>query len=138
MKQRILAFLIDHLIGTLIFGIVFMATNWNSIVNPTDSNFMKPFETFNIILVIGMIYYLLKDIYQGRSIGKRVSGIAVRDVDHSNVTPGILRLLIRNITIFLWPIELIILVLTQRRIGDLLARTQIKNIRVGGNTVGKQ
>jgi uncharacterized RDD family membrane protein YckC len=89
---------------------------------------MRPFETFNLVLALGMIYYLFKDIYQGRSLGKRVLGIAVRDNENSSLIPGSLRLITRNLTIFLWPIELLLLILMRRRIGDIIAKTQITNL----------
>lgn len=128
MKKRILAILIDHIVGTIISLFIFMGFNWESIINPTEFNFMRPFETFNTILALGMIYYLLKDTYQGRSVGKRVIGIAVRDIENSSITPGSIRLIIRNITTFLWPIELLLLILMRRRIGDIIARTQVTQL----------
>lgn len=63
-----------------------MAFNIESIIYPTDSNFMRPFETCNTVLALGMIYYLLKDIYQGRSLGKRALRIAVKDTVSLNWT----------------------------------------------------
>jgi len=128
MIQRFLAFLIDHLIGCFIMGIIFWTVNWDSFVNPTDSNFMRPFETFNSVLAFGMIYYLLKDIRGGKSIGKRVLKIAVRDITNSDIIPGTFRLIIRNITTIIWPIELILIILAQRKLGDKIARTQVIKI----------
>lgn len=123
--QRILAFLIDHLIGCCIMGVIFWTVNWDSILISTDSNIMRPFETFYSVLAFGMIYYLLKDIRGGISIGKRVLKIAVRDITNSDIIPGIFRLIIRNITTIIWPIELILVVLAQRKLGDKIARTQV-------------
>lgn len=128
MKQRILAILIDHIVGSIIYLFIFLAFNWESIIYPTDSNFMRPFETFYSILALGMIYFLLKDIYQGRSIGKRVLGIAVRDIGNPSAKPGTLRLVVRNITVILWPVELLLLILKRRRIGDIIARTQVTKL----------
>lgn len=123
MKQRITAILIDHIIGTLIVGVIFISINWDTMINPIDSNFSRPFETFNLVMTLGIIYYLLKDIYRGRSIGKRFVGIAIRDIENSNNIPGIIRLIIRNLTVLIWPFELIIMLLTNRRIGDRIAKT---------------
>lgn len=95
---------------------------------PTDSNFMRPFETFNTILLLGMIYYFLKDVYQGRSVGKRVLRIAVRDIEDTSKKPGSIRLIIRNVTVFLWPVELLLLILMGRRIGDIIAKTQVTHM----------
>ncbi|RAV20733.1 hypothetical protein DQG23_14605 [Paenibacillus contaminans] len=114
--------------GTLIFGILFLAINWDSIIAPTETNFMKPFDTFYEVLAIGMVYYLLKDIYKGRSFGKRLLGIGVRDLDNDSVTPGAFRLLVRNVTIILWPIEIFLLVVSQRRLGDIIAKTNVKKL----------
>jgi uncharacterized RDD family membrane protein YckC len=128
MQQRILAILIDHVVGTMIFGILFLTVNFDSFFNPTDSNVMKPFETFNAILGFGMIYYLLKDLYKGRSIGKRLMGLVVTDNNNNRTIPGVTRLITRNITVLIWPIELIALILKRRRIGDLIAKTNVNKL----------
>jgi uncharacterized RDD family membrane protein YckC len=127
MQKRLLAILIDHIVGSLIFGIIFFSINLDSFINPTESNSMKPFETFNTILGFGMIYYLLKDIFKGRSIGKRLFGLRVIDKNNNNNVPGIIRLMLRNLTILIWPIELLMLITTKRRIGDIIAKTNVNN-----------
>ncbi len=128
MQERLLAILIDHIVGSLIFGIIFFSINLDSFINPTEANLMKPFETFNTILGFGMIYYLLKDIFRGRSIGKKLFGLRVTDKDNKNIVPGALRLIIRNITILFWPIELLVLVLMRRRLGDIIAKTDVNKL----------
>ncbi|MFD0675192.1 RDD family protein [Cohnella sp. GCM10027633] len=128
MKDRILAFLIDHIIGTIIFGIVFVLINLNSFIAPTNENINSRFESFNFVLAIGMIFYFLRDVFEGRSPGKRVLGIAVRGKEDSDRVPGKFHLILRNITLIIWPIELIILVIKGQRIGEMISKTQIKSI----------
>ncbi|CAN7502106.1 hypothetical protein LJR153_003505 [Paenibacillus sp. LjRoot153] len=48
-----------------------------------------------------MIYYVLKDIFKGRSIGKRLIGLKVVDKNNNNDVPGTIRLMLRNITILI-------------------------------------
>jgi uncharacterized RDD family membrane protein YckC len=128
MQQRLLAIFIDHVVGTIIFGILFFVVNFGSFVNPTDSNLMEPFETFNTILGFGMIYYLLKDLYKGRSIGKRFMGLVVTDNNNKSAIPRMNRLIIRNVTVLIWPIEIIVLILKRRRLGDIIAQTDVKKL----------
>lgn len=128
MQKRLLAILIDHILGTVIFGIIFFSINLDSFIDPTESNSMKPFETFNTIIGFGMIYYLLKDIFKGRSIGKRLIGLRVVDINNTNDVPGKIRLVVRNITVLIWPIELLILIFKHRRIGDIITKTNVNKL----------
>ncbi|RIX52786.1 hypothetical protein D3P08_12340 [Paenibacillus nanensis] len=128
MQQRLVAILLDHVVGTLMFGILFFAVNMNSFIHPTDSNAMIPFESFNTVLGFGILYYLLKDLYKGRSIGKRIMGLVVTDENNNEAIPGAIRLITRNITVLIWPIELITLILMRRRIGDLIAKTNVNAV----------
>ena len=85
------------------------------------------FILFPIVIITGMVAYIGKDAIDGRSLGKRVLGIMVRDSsDHSKV-PSIGRLFQRNLTLALWPFEyfeLSNLPETQRR-GDRIAQTMV-------------
>lgn len=125
MLQRIGAFLIDHIIGTLITGAAFFAVNWELFNSPTDANFDKSFNTFYAILAFGMIYYVVKDIHKGSSPGKKAIGLVVRDSENSGSIPKAHRLIIRNVTIFIWPVEFLLLLFTKRKLGDRLAGTQV-------------
>lgn len=75
------------------------------------------------ITVVGLIY-LNKDCLQGRSPAKRILGFEVVEYPAGlPVSPS--RCALRNITILLWPIEIIMLLINpNRRIGDYLAGTE--------------
>ncbi len=72
------------------------------------------------------IIYLLfigKDIIGGQSIGKRIAKIKV--VDTNGNEPDKFRLFLRNITIFIWPIEAIFILLEKPRIGERITKTRV-------------
>jgi hypothetical protein len=70
--------------------------------------------------------YFNKDIYRGRSLGKIRSGLQIVDIKSGRAADP-LKCLIRNLFIFIWPIELIIvLVSPQRRLGDFVAGTKLQ------------
>ena len=74
---------------------------------------------------------MLKDIINGQSIGKRIMKIAIRsDIDNSKVS--IVRLILRNIFIFIWPIDLLVFLCSKqkKRLGDILNRTDIYDISI--------
>jgi uncharacterized RDD family membrane protein YckC len=73
----------------------------------------------------------MKDLFGGRSMGKRFFGLAVRDANDLNNTPTKSRLVIKNITLIVWPLEFIYYLINNKRIGDLIAKTQV--IRIGKN-----
>lgn len=69
--------------------------------------------------------YLNKDVLLGQSIGKRICGLQITD-RATQMRANSFKCAIRNITIFLWPLELImILITTNRRLGDFIVNTEI-------------
>lgn len=116
--ERLVSFLIDHLIVCVVF--VIAAFSFVGITSNEAS------WIFGIPLFLGIpLIYGLKDIVNGRSIGKRVLSIGVRCIENPNEVPNKLRLFLRNITIIIWPIEFFILMFNSNgtRLGDMLAKT---------------
>lgn len=68
--------------------------------------------------------YFNKDILLGQSIGKRICALQVTDRKTGEpATP--FKCLIRNLTLFFWPIELVVILITRnRRLGDFIANTE--------------
>ncbi|MFE5318385.1 RDD family protein [Paenibacillus sp. NPDC056579] len=122
---RFLAFLLDHLILSFVYSAVLIFLSWESLITPNESNFNKPFEIFYPLLAVTLLTSFMKDIFNGRSIGKRIFKLAVRDADNLNQVPNKFRLFIRNIPLVIWPLEIILLLIINKRIGDLIARTQV-------------
>lgn len=100
--QRIGAFIIDHVVMT--FTIVvscflvigdFYSENFNN----------SRYILLPIVIIIGMVIYIGKDAIDGRSLGKRVLVIMIRDSSDHNQIPSIGRLFQRNLTLALWPFK---------------------------------
>ena len=122
-SKRIVANIIDVLVCG---GAIFIVT-----IVPLIKEFFlglgRPSGILAYYYAIGLcIIYLLfigKDIIGGQSIGKRIAKIKV--VDSVGNIPNIIRLFIRNITIFIWPIEAIFILLEKPRIGERITKTRV-------------
>jgi uncharacterized RDD family membrane protein YckC len=64
-----------------------------------------------------------KDFWRGRSIAKRLVGLQLIDVATGH-SPSSVKCFVRNITLMLWPVEvLLLLIQPARRIGDYIVGT---------------
>lgn len=81
-------------------------------------------EKIDLYILLAMILMLFKDlIFRNASIGKKLMGIEIRNIDGS--IPSILTLIIRNITIIIWPIEAIMIIMCDKKIGDIIFKTDV-------------
>ena len=119
--QRVLSMLLDHAIwsftvlpiGMIIFGIIFQFEEYLN-------------QTFGIVIIsIPMFIYLNKDFFRGKSGGKRILGYQVINLK-TNKPASEFQCFIRNLTIPVWPIEVLVgLINPERRIGDFIANTKV-------------
>lgn len=124
-KRRIVAFILDHFILTfVIVSIIFVFMGPNYLDNINSG---KTLSSILFGLIIGCGIYFSKDCYKGISPGKWIMGIMVRDEIIRNKIPSFGKLFLRNIFILIWPIEFIVLALSdnKKRIGDVLAKTLV-------------
>lgn len=63
-----------------------------------------------VISVVGLVCILFKDIF-GQSIGKRIFKIKI--VTDEGQKPVIYKLILRNLTTFIWPIELLAITISE-------------------------
>lgn len=130
--KRIIAFIIDVLIfGTIsalsIFAIGFILVRFNMDIN-----------TFE--LIIEMWFWLIVLLFVFRDvtilgIGKNAMKIVVKSTkidDRSekevcSEKAGWRKIFLRNITLLIWPIELLMILTNENRLGDMLAKTQVEN-----------
>lgn len=70
-----------------------------------------------------VILYVLKDSIS-RSLGKRIMGLWIVDKRTFQMAPLVKRVG-RNFFIFIWPIELVFLLLRRERMGDVLFGTSV-------------
>ena len=118
--RRILAFLIDELL-VMLFMMLLSLVPLNMNTDTLGAVWLDLLYYFALLSC--MFILIFKDIIGGQSIGKRIMKIKV--VDLYDNKPNIFRLILRNITIFIWPVEFLLLLLGKRKIGDILAKTEI-------------
>lgn len=121
--SRLLSMLVDHIAMSLIITVILAPILMYSVKPPTSLYFF----------IIAFSLYLCKDLIGGQSIGKRLLGFKLVNVNNSH-PPSEFQSIIRNFFVVLWPLEVIvILVSSNRRIGDFVARTKV----VRAETVSK-
>ena len=121
-RKRCVAFIIDHfvVIAALVIGYIIERTI-NSFV---DISYNRTANiVIGILVLFDMLYYFAKDVVNGKSIGKRIAKIKVVRVDGN--APSILQLIIRNVTILIWPVEALLLLAGKKKLGDMLAKTDV-------------
>jgi len=122
---RGIAFFIDHMLIT--FAIVATAFASMTRLFSEEPDLMGSFISTFAILPIGVGIYVFKDSFRGRSFGKWLLNLQVRDTKDLEQIPSTGRLILRNLPIFIWPIELLSLILSsdQRRFGDKWAMSTV-------------
>ncbi|UII22260.1 RDD family protein [Fulvivirga ligni] len=128
--NRLGSMVLDHFVMTFIagiFAIPHMAMIFAKAFNSEHAPPPDVFGPFTYIGLIGFVLYLCKDSFNGRSIGKRALKLQV--VNYKTGEPAApLRCLVRNLLCIIWPIEVIVtLINPNRRIGDMLAGTEVIN-----------
>ena len=117
---------LDHLIMTFVVGcfaapaILFNIARLEQL-RPR----IGPVFRVSVYEIFAFSLYFCKDIFLGQSAAKRILGFQVVN-DRTGLPAGPLRCLVRNFTLFLWPVEAVVaLVNVNRRLGDHIAGTRL-------------
>lgn len=124
-KRRILAFMIDHFImSLLIVSSIFISLGPNFM---DENNPAKMVTTMLFVMIPGLVLYFAKDSFKGISPGKWITAIMVRDDNNQNEIPSFGRLYLRNLFLIIWPIEFIVLATSdqKKRLGDKLTNSVV-------------
>lgn len=106
--RRILAICVDYYIIVLCTVIL---------------NFIIDHSLF-IDCVIVNFYILFKDLmFRNQSIGKKLFKLKVSTINGTTPNWGVL--ILRNLTVIIWPIEIILILIYNRRITDFILKTQV-------------
>ncbi len=105
--KRLLAFIIDCFVLFVCYALVFMLSTLFTI---------KHLDLF-IALFVTVCFYA-REGFTGQGLGKRLLQLEV--VPHNPI-----RLFLRNITLLLWPLELVFFLICGKRIGDLLFKCHV-------------
>lgn len=88
---------------------------------------LSPFlyEPYDYLALLAPTMYLCKDIIGPRSLGKRLLNLQIVNEGDRQAAPA--RCVMRNMTLLIWPIELLIAMLNpSRKLGDRLAGTRLQ------------
>lgn len=123
--KRLASMLLDHFLTCFILIVPIIL-----FLSLTDIPFGKgsPMPPgFQFVFLGLMVLYFLKDSFNGRSIAKRVTKLQVVDIRTGN-SASVGKCFIRNLTVIIWPIEVIIILFSpHRRLGDFIAGTKVVN-----------
>jgi uncharacterized RDD family membrane protein YckC len=124
--RRIVSFMLDLSLFAFLMNLInFIIVGPDNMLDPTIE-----FDSMRLLFIIGFLIFLAKDSFRGISLGRWITGIMVRDREDFNITPSFWKLILRNITLLIWPIELIVLFISDKkktRIGDDIAKSLVYN-----------
>ena len=118
--KRILAFFIDFIPLCVVFTLIL-----NFVMEKTEKSLLELTNNgvyYAVLLSVGLLS-MLKDIFNGASIGKRI--VKIKVVDENNQKPSIGKLILRNLTLVIWPLEFYFLLNNKIKIGDRITKTQV-------------
>ena len=122
-RKRILAFIIDIFILALLYMIIGIIPMYDDLILISEDLNKYFYIVFGMALLIITLAFIGKDAINGQSIGKRITKIKV--VDDKGYIANIFKCIIRNITIYIWPIEALLVLLDKKKLGDRLAGTNV-------------
>lgn len=115
--KRIISIAIDFFIVMFIgLGSFFIAVELFNITNK---------ELYNILEFIWMSsLFAIKDLpYREGSLGKKICKLEVLHLNNERLSSSIK--ILRNLFVLIWPVELILLLLFNRRLGDAIFKTKV-------------
>ena len=125
---RLASMLVDHFAMTFIIMAIVMpgfALNMIDALKLNHEPISFGFGAMSFLFAFGFSAYFNKDIFNGRSPAKRILKMQVIDNKTGQVANPI-KCLVRNLTIPLWPLEVIFVLFSpKRRLGDTIAGTRI-------------
>jgi len=117
-RERIYAFIIDYVFWMIVAIFMIKILKYNGL------------DEDRIIAAVSPISFwiLFKDFF-GQGIGKRIIGLRIVYKYNINKVPNYFLLLLRNIPLIIWFVDLFILFKFNERLGDRLLKTNV--IRIG-------
>lgn len=119
--KRIFSIIIDLFITMFIgLGIFAMIIE---IFNITNRLFYNVFQFILMTIIIS-----IKDLpFKNGSLGKKICQLEILTTNNEN--PTNLVKILRNLTVYIWPIELVLLIVFNKRLGDILFKTKVIEVQ---------
>lgn len=143
---RLVSMFLDHFFTTFILtvscGIILipMFIFYHDTSSDKLSEIEIPMVITSLLFLIAFSFYFNKDIFNGRSIAKRILKLQIVDFKTREVASPV-KCFIRNISLLIWPVEVVVTLFSpQRRIGDYMAGTQVEfyNINRKQNSITRK
>jgi hypothetical protein len=94
--------------------------NLLAVYNIDSNTLLRIVQIFSIFLL------LFRDIFKGGSVGKKICGLKI--VSENNMKSINLGMkILRNIGILIFPLDVIIFIITGKRLGELITHTTVVN-----------
>lgn len=123
--RRIVAFFIDYYILLMVgFIVAFIIKSIGTIF---EINFIMNSLNFlinKIAMPIAILGLLVKDlVFKNYSIGKKLMNLEIKSLNGNNISR--FQLIARNLFYIVWPLEVLILIITGKRLGDIIFKTDV-------------
>ncbi len=121
--KRMVAFIIDWYIAILP-GFFLFGFSANTVIESDNPSPLIIIPCF--IGVLGaFIFFVLRDyIFKGQSLGKKIFGLTVLDKETLS-TPKKWQLILKNVFLFIYPIDGIVLLITGESLGNKITDTVV-------------
>jgi uncharacterized RDD family membrane protein YckC len=128
LDKRVPAFLIDMVPAGLVQALLMVLFIMHPLMQKQiHGNQVMARNLF--ITAIAMIFMVFRDVFGGRSIGKRIMKLRVVPTGEGQETASAGALILRNIFVIIWPIEALLLLSGKDRLGDKVAKTRVVEMK---------
>lgn len=86
-------------------------------------SFLLNINNVFVTIVVSFLIIIKDLMFKNASLGKRIMRIEIKKV--TNATPKFYELVFRNIFLFIWPIEVLLILFQNKRIGDIVFKTKV-------------
>lgn len=123
-SKRIGAFFIDFIIIALIYNFPFFILVMLPMIQGQKLMVDVIMSKVFICVIFAFILFVFKDVFKNGSIGKKIMKLKIIDSD-TKEDSSIGKRILRNTTWILSWIEIIVYLISNKRIGDRIARTEV-------------
>lgn len=123
-SKRIGAFFIDFIIIALIYNFPFFILVMLPMIQGQKLMVDVIMSKVFICVIFAFILFVFKDVFKNGSIGKKIMKLKIIDSD-TKEDSSIVKRILKNTTWILSWIEIIVYLISNKRIGDRIARTEV-------------